>query len=141
MTPPYTVPILTGARFPAPSKMFQDRVEIGISWLSGQRLAMQRFLERLVRQSSFTQDPPGVNAVVHIIDQELRRIGLKTERIPSKRFGDHLYFESVSKGEPAFLIGHTDTVFPRAAFNGFSFQGDIARGPGAFDMKDGLVVG
>jgi glutamate carboxypeptidase len=121
--------------------MFQDRVEIGISWLSGQRLAMQRFLERLVRQSSFTQDAPGVNAVVHIIDQELRRIGLKTERIPSKRFGDHLYFESSSKGDPAFLIGHTDTVFPRATFDGFSFQGDIARGPGAFDMKGGLVVG
>jgi glutamate carboxypeptidase len=123
--------------------MFQDRVEIGLSWLSGQRLAMQRFLERLVRQSSFTQDAPGVNAVVHIIDQELRRFGMKTERISSKRFGDHLYFESVAaaRAEPAFLIGHCDTVFPRATFDGFSFQGDIARGPGVFDMKGGLVVG
>src|SRR5919204_2338606 len=121
--------------------MFRDRVDIGLSWLSGQRLAMQRLLERLVRQSSFTQDPPGVNAVVHIVEGELRRIGLKTERIASKRFGDHLYFESPRKGAPAFLIGHTDTVFPRSTFDGFSLQGDIARGPGAFDMKGGLVVG
>jgi glutamate carboxypeptidase len=122
--------------------MFQDRVDIGLSWLAGQRIAMQRLLERLVRQSSFTQDPPGVNAVVHMVDQELRRIGLKTERVASKKFGDHLYFESAAKGAPpAFLIGHTDTVFPRAEFNGFSFQGDLARGPGAFDMKGGLVVG
>src|SRR5919201_281143 len=121
--------------------MFLDRVDIGLSWLSGQRLAMQRLLERLVRQSSFTQDPPGVNAVVHIVEGELRRIGLKTERVASKRFGDHLYFESPASGAPVFLIGHTDTVFPRASFDGFSFQGDIARGPGVFDMKGGLVVG
>ncbi|MFL5264853.1 MAG: M20 family metallopeptidase [Anaeromyxobacteraceae bacterium] len=123
--------------------MFQDRVDIGLSWLAGQRLAMQRLLERLVRQSSFTQDPPGVNAVVHMVDQELRRIGLKTERVASKRFGDHLYFESsaAKSAAPVFLIGHTDTVFPRAQFDGFSFQGDLARGPGAFDMKGGLVVG
>jgi len=121
--------------------MFQERVAIGLSWLLGQRLAMQRLLERLVRQSSFTTDAHGVNAVVSIIDAELTRIGLKVARIPSTRFGDHLYFESTSKEEPVFLIGHTDTVFPHRAFDGFEVQGDFARGPGVFDMKGGLVVG
>jgi glutamate carboxypeptidase len=120
--------------------MFQDRVEIGLSWLAGQRLAMQRLLERLVRQSSFTQDPPGVNAVVSLIDAELRRIGIRTERIASPRYGDHLFFRSACQGEPAFLLGHTDTVFPPQSFEGFELAGDMARGPGAFDMKGGLVV-
>ena len=64
------------------------RVEIGLSWLAGQRFSMQRLLERLVRQGSYTQDPGGVNAVVAMIDQELRRLGFRTERIPAKRFGD-----------------------------------------------------
>ncbi len=121
--------------------MFQERVEIGLSWLAGQRLAMQRLLERLVRQSSFTQDPPGVNAVASMIDAELSRIGLKVTRVPSTRFGDHLYFESAARAEAVFLIGHTDTVFPRRNFDGFELQGDLARGPGVFDMKGGLVVG
>jgi glutamate carboxypeptidase len=121
--------------------MFQERVATGLSWLAGQRLAMQRLLERLVRQSSFTADPLGVNAVVSIVDAELTRIGLEVARIPSARFGDHLYFASAAQGEHAFLIGHTDTVFPRASFDGFEVQGDFARGPGVFDMKGGLVVG
>lgn len=120
--------------------MFQDRIEIGLSWLAAQRLSMQRLLERLVRQSSFTQDGPGATSVVLMIDTELRRIGLRTERIASPRFGDHLYFESTSRGPPVFLIGHSDTVHPRKAFDRFELQGDFARGPGAFDMKGGLVV-
>ncbi len=120
--------------------MFQDRIEIGLSWLAGQRLSMQRLLERLVRQSSFTQDGPGATSVVLMIDTELRRIGLRTERISSQRFGDHLYFETNGRGPPVFLVGHTDTVFPRRAFEGFELHGDAARGPGVFDMKGGLVV-
>ena len=120
--------------------MFQERVAIGLSWLSSQRLAMQRLLERLTRQSSFTADPLGVNAVVSILDAELVRIGFKVTRIPASRFGDHLYFESTAKDDPVFLIGHTDTVFPRRSFEGFEVQGDFARGPGVFDMKGGLVV-
>src|SRR5512142_1656081 len=122
------------------SPMFQDRVEIGLSWLAGQRLSMQRMLDRLVRQSSFTLDGPGATSVVLMIETELRRIGLKTERIPSPKFGDHLYFETPSRAPPVFLIGHTDTVFPRRTFDGFELQGESARGPGAFDMKGGLVV-
>jgi glutamate carboxypeptidase len=120
--------------------MFQDRVEIGLSWLSGQRLAAQRLLERLVRQSSFTQDPSGVNAVVSILEAELRRIGVRTERLPGVKFGDHLYFETTSPGDPAFLVGHTDTVFPRGRFDRFELRGDVATGPGVFDMKGGIVV-
>ncbi len=120
--------------------MFQDRVEIGLSWLAGQRLAMQRLLERLVRQSSFTHDPPGVNAVVSMIETELKRIGIRTDRIPSPRFGDHLHFHTTAPGEPVFIIGHTDTVFPPDTFEGFELAGDKARGPGVFDMKGGLVV-
>ncbi len=120
--------------------MFRDRIEIGLTWLAGQRLSMQRLLERLVRQSSSTLDGPGATAVGLMIDTELRRLGLRTERISSPRFGDHLYFETSGRGPPAFLLGHTDTVFARKAFEGFELHGDTARGPGVFDMKGGLVV-
>jgi glutamate carboxypeptidase len=125
----------------AKGRLFWERVEIGLSWLSGQRLAMQRLLERFVRQSSFTGDPLGVNSLTSIIEGELRRIGLKTARIPSPHFGDHLAFFSSAPGPAAFLVGHLDTVFPRSTFDGFELKGDLAVGPGAFDMKGGLVVG
>src|SRR5512133_742773 len=126
-----------GHPYTVASQMFQERVEIGLSWLVGQRLSMQRMLDRLVRQSSFTGDGPGATAVVLMIDTELRRIGLKTERISSPRFGDHLFFESAGarRTPPVFLVGHTDTVFPRRTFDGFELLGDHARGPGVFDMK------
>ena len=38
------------------------------------------------------------------------------------------------------LVGHLDTVFPKGTFEGFSRDGDIARGPGVLDMKSGLVI-
>src|SRR5690606_22478233 len=38
------------------------------------------------------------------------------------------------------LVGHHDTVFPPGTFEGFSIEGDIARGPGVLDMKGGLTV-
>ena len=120
--------------------MFGDRVEIGLSWLAGQRLAMQRLLERLVRQSSFSHDGPGATSVALMVETELRRIGLRTERIPSSPFGDHLYFETPSRDPHVFLVGHTDTVFPRRTFEGFELRGDFAHGPGVYDMKGGLVI-
>ncbi|HTP29082.1 MAG TPA: M20/M25/M40 family metallo-hydrolase [Anaeromyxobacteraceae bacterium] len=122
--------------------MFRERIEIGITWLVGQRFAMQRLLERLVRQSSFTGDPTGVNATVAMVEAELRRIGIATAHIRSQSYGDHLYFETsgASASEPIFFIGHLDTVFPRRTFDGFELEGDLARGPGTFDMKGGIVI-
>ncbi|HHH10541.1 MAG TPA: M20 family peptidase, partial [Sorangium sp.] len=38
------------------------------------------------------------------------------------------------------LVGHHDTVFPPGSFEGFTLEGDIARGPGVLDMKGGLTV-
>ena len=39
------------------------------------------------------------------------------------------------------VVGHHDTVFPKGtvARRGFSRDGDVARGPGIFDMKAGIV--
>jgi glutamate carboxypeptidase len=115
-------------------------IAAALAWLSVQRPAMEALLERLVRQNSFTRNPTGVNAVVSALAAELSRLGLEVERIPSGRFGDHLFFRTPAAGRPAFLIGHTDTVFAPGTFEGYALEGDLARGPGAYDMKGGLVV-
>ncbi len=115
-------------------------LEAALAWLSGQRPAMKALLARLVAQNSFTRNAAGVNAVVDLVAAELSRAGLSLERIPGIRFGDHLYFGSRAGGSPAFLVGHTDTVFAPGTFEGWREEGDLGRGPGAFDMKGGVVV-
>ena len=116
-------------------------LDAALAWLAEQRPAMEALLARLVRQNSFTRNVAGANAVVSALDAELGRLGLARERIPSDRFGDHLYFETRAQGAPVFLVGHTDTVFPPGDFEGWSADGARAHGPGVIDMKGGLVVG
>lgn len=115
-------------------------IDDALAWLSAQRPAMEALLERLVATGSFTGDPAGVARVVDLLARELDRLGLAPERLPGQRFGPHLAFRGPAQGAPAFLVGHTDTVFPPGTFEGFRRDGDLARGPGAFDMKGGLVV-
>jgi glutamate carboxypeptidase len=45
-------------------------------------------------------------------------------------------------GHPILLLGHTDTVFSsgEAARRPFKLQDFVARGPGVFDMKGGIVL-
>lgn len=115
-------------------------IDDALGWLAGERPAMEAALAELVLVSSFTGDPAGVAAVVAALEARLARAGLATERIASGRFGPHLAFRGPAAGPPVFLVGHTDTVFPRGTFEGFRREGDRGLGPGVFDMKGGLVV-
>ncbi len=115
-------------------------LETALLWLVDQRASMTALLEELVLQNSFTGNPAGVAAVARTVAEELRRLGLRTELVPSARFGPHLAFAGRAEGPPVFLVGHTDTVHPPEGFQGFRVEGDLARGPGVFDMKGGLVV-
>ncbi|WP_309102583.1 M20/M25/M40 family metallo-hydrolase [Microbacterium sp.] len=57
--------------------------------------------------------------------------------------GIHLVADIAGAGDPWLLVGHTDTVWPTGSLTGavpWSVSGDVVRGPGAFDMKAGIVV-
>jgi glutamate carboxypeptidase len=111
-----------------------------LAGLEEQRPRLERLLEELVVQGSFTQDRAGVAAVVERLAPELEAAGLAVERIASEAFGPHLAFRGPAAGPPVFLVGHSDTVFPPGTFEGFRRDGDRAVGPGVFDMKGGLAV-
>jgi glutamate carboxypeptidase len=117
-----------------------DALGDALAWLGGERPAMEDLLRALVDASSFTSDPAGVSAVVAALAPALERAGVATELVSSDLYGPHLAFRGPASGPPVFLVGHSDTVFPRATFAGFRREGDRARGPGVFDMKGGLVV-
>ena len=65
--------------------------------------------------------------------------GKKAEVIPGAN-GPHVHWKG-SDDTKVLIVGHHDTVFPlgTTSTRPFSVEGDIARGPGIFDMKAGIV--
>ncbi|MFF1715236.1 M20 family metallopeptidase [Streptomyces sp. NPDC058268] len=101
--------------------------------------AMLADLEELVVCESFSSD---LDAVSHSADvvaaQGTRHLGVPPERIVVDGI-THLRW---SFGTPrVLLLGHHDTVWPMGslATHPWSVTDGIARGPGIFDMKAGLV--
>lgn len=72
-------------------------------------------------------------------------VGGRTEVLPVKEAGNHvrISWEGKREGSPIMLLGHYDTVWPAGTLKDMPFEveGNVARGPGIFDMKCGLVQG
>jgi glutamate carboxypeptidase len=93
-------------------------------------------LRRLVEAESFSDDPEGLARCAEVIDALCRDVlGSGTESTGSHRMwrrpGDR----------PVLLLCHFDTVWPPGTLENFPFtvKDGVARGPGAFDMKAGIV--
>lgn len=102
------------------------------------------FLAELVSQPSCTREPEDVEAAARLVDARAHALGLTqhTHVDPDGHWAPHRVYETPAVGARTrclALIGHVDTVFPRAmGFLGFERDEDVARGPGVLDMKSGL---
>ncbi len=96
-----------------------------------------------VEIESPTTDAAAVNRMADQVQQDYRAIGATVERLPgSDGFGDHLLITSPWGGDgPGILVlSHIDTVHDigtLAQALPFRVEGDIAYGPGIYDMKGG----
>jgi glutamate carboxypeptidase len=93
-------------------------------------------LRRLVEAESFSDDPEGLARCAEVIDALCReRLGSGTD--PA---GAHRVWRR-SGDRPVLLLCHFDTVWPPGTLEEFPFtvEDGVARGPGAFDMKAGIV--
>lgn len=95
-------------------------------------------LRRLVEAESYSRDHEAVARCALVIDAlsaELLDLGTERDGLTRilRRPGDR----------PVLLLCHYDTVWPTGTLDGFPFtvEDGIARGPGAFDMKAGIVQG
>jgi glutamate carboxypeptidase len=97
---------------------------------------MVEALGRLVEAESFSTDPDGVARCADVIDDLCgHALGSPTEAVGAHR-------RWARPGErPVLLLCHFDTVWPPGTLREFPFRVEdaVARGPGAFDMKAGIV--
>lgn len=109
-------------------------------WLADKLPSMEEALATLVNVNSFTDNVEGGRKVAALLAELFT--GLDATKVASSRYADHLVFKTKGKSgtAPISLVGHLDTVFPPGTFEGYSRDGDLARGPGVLDMKGGLVV-
>jgi len=119
-----------------------DHGERAAAWLADKSTAMEETLAPLVAINSFTENVRGGNEVGALLRGHFVDVGLDGRVVPSQVYADHLVFTSASamSAAPLALVGHLDTVFPPGAFEGYSRNGELARGPGVLDMKGGLTV-
>lgn len=101
-------------------------------------------LERIVNINSGTFNSAGVLDVGKVLEKELQSLSFTTRWVSMdavKRAPSLVAERKGTQGKRVLLIGHMDTVFePSSPFQKFVRTGDTATGPGAADMKGGIVV-
>ncbi|HGY92068.1 MAG TPA: M20 family peptidase [Planctomycetes bacterium] len=114
-----------------------------IQRLRGWAPEMRAFLERLVAQNSHTPHVEGVNAVGRMMERQLLTMGFKAGAFVTGCGGQHLIARREGDdGHRLLLVGHLDTVHPprEEAPDALTEREGRLFGPGAADMKGGLVV-
>lgn len=98
-------------------------------------------LEDLVNMDSATEYKKGVDDVGDYLSQKFLEIGLQIEKVPQKKYGDHVICRLKGDGENTLIVGHFDTALPKGSpkKRPFKIIGNKGIGCGVADMKAGIV--
>jgi glutamate carboxypeptidase len=115
-----------------------------LDWLRGQETAMGDLLGQFVTAESPSSDVPAQDGIHALLARELRGLGFRVRQVPGAPTGDHVLAVPTGRARHApcqLLLGHLDTVWPvgTVARRPFAAREDRYVGPGALDMKAGLV--
>ena len=115
-------------------------------YFTSQQGEMLKLLKVLVQLESPTQDKKAVDNCSAEALKQMARLGPKIKRIAQKEIGDLYLIEFSPAGvktseKPILVLTHIDTVWPVGTIKKMPFylSGDKVFGPGALDMKAGLV--
>jgi len=117
-----------------------------VKWLRPREAAMARLLGQFVRAESPSFDKAAVDRFGRIVEAEWRRRGARVTLVRQRERGDHVRAEWNPQGNRArgqiLVLGHLDTVYGLGTLARMPFRVSRGRahGPGAFDMKGGLVI-
>ena len=100
---------------------------------------MLRDLERLVVAESFSDDFDALDRCAGVIAGLGEELLGRSPTVETRDGRSHLLWKG--SGPRVLVLAHYDTVWPTGTIRdrGFVLDGTIARGPGVFDMKAGLV--
>lgn len=126
---------------PSPSVVSAIRTAVAEAWDD-----QVSTLKAWVETDSPTENKQLVDEMGALIAAFARTLDLSVERVTESDFGNHIIARSgaVSGVAPrVLLVGHFDTVYAAgtARTRGFEVVGDRGVGPGALDMKGGIIVG
>jgi glutamate carboxypeptidase len=113
--------------------------------LRGRQAEMVRLLEKFVRCESPSFNKGAVDRFGQVVEAEWRKRGAQICVLRQANRGNHIRAEVwLGKGRAAgqlMALGHLDTVYPLGTLATMPFRvaGGRAWGPGAFDMKAGIV--
>jgi len=114
--------------------------------LKSRRREMVRLLGEFVQCESPSYDKALVDRFGEVVQAEWKRRDAKIRVLRQARHGDHMRAEVwLGEGQPKgqiMVLGHIDTVYQAGTLAKMPFRisRGCAWGPGAFDMKAGLVL-
>ena len=117
-----------------------------LKWLKSREAEMTRLLGSFVRAESPSFDKAAVDRFGRIVASEWKRRVASVTLVRQAERGDHIRVEwsprrARSNGQ-ILVLGHLDTVYDVGTLSRMPFRLSRGRawGPGAFDMKGGLVI-
>jgi len=113
------------------------------SFLGGYERAIMSDLEEFVSRETPSDEKQLLDEFAMFLATYGEAFGARSEVIRSSTQGNHVKLTWGGGGPPVMLLGHFDTVWPSGtlAEMPFGVENGVARGPGIFDMKCGLVQG
>ena len=110
------------------------------SALEAKAEAMLRDVESFVNIESPSREVDDLGRSAQFLAELMERVLGSRPTLVESSEGPHVHWKG-SRDTRVLVVGHHDTVFPKGtvARRSFSREGDVARGPGIFDMKAGIV--
>jgi glutamate carboxypeptidase len=96
-----------------------------------------------VEMESPTTSKASVDRFSSVLATQLEKIGMTIETNQQKVRGNHLVGRWTGGDcKPVLMVAHMDTVWELGVFENLPIrvEGNIARGPGIFDMKGGILI-
>ena len=108
--------------------------------LDARTAQMLEHVKQFVNIESPSNEPELLQTSAEFLATVMAELLGKAPEIIASDKGPHVHWKG-SDDTKVLLVGHHDTVFQKGtvAKRGFSVDGDIARGPGIFDMKAGII--
>ncbi|HLI64533.1 MAG TPA: M20 family metallopeptidase [Terriglobales bacterium] len=114
-----------------------------LTWLNDRRQEMVASLREMVERESPTHDKRACDQLCLHLASEFRCLGGEIKLHRQREAGHHLQVDFAAAGEraPLLLLGHYDTVYDIGTLQTMPWSERRGRlyGPGAFDMKAGIV--